>query len=326
MERDWEKRYATPHISIERIVELLREAGCERPVRACDDLGGGCVNLNMHLRLGAPEEDVVLRFYLRDAAAAAKEAALLTHLADVVPVPRVLRAGTCALEIEGETRPTPWLLLSWIPGRCLDARWDDRTPAAHARAGEELGGALGRLHAAQQTHLGFLDAALEVPTPMGGLRDVWRGYLRDMIASERARVRLGASRRRRLEAFVRDQEQALMPLEGHYSLLHADCKPTNVFVDEAGAVTGLIDWEFAWSGPPLFDLGQMLRWPVPAAFEETLLAGYAAAGGCLAEGWRTCARLLDLMNLVGFLEMQGERPMQIRDVLGLIDRYLAPDA
>ena len=92
--------------------------------------------------------------------------------------------------------------------------------------------------------------------------------------------------------------------------------------DAAGALTGFLDWEFAWSGPPLFDLGQKLRVPVPAAYERALLDGYRAAGGVLADGWRHAARQLDLMNLVGFLAQDGERAQQTRDVLALIDAYL----
>ncbi len=324
MERDWEKRRPAPTVPRETIEALLRRAGIDAPLLALDALDGGCVNHNLRLRLGPPRGDVVLRLYLREAAAASKEAALLTHLAGLLSVPRVLATGTLPPPVTGTPGPVPWLLLSWIPGRRLDLCWDDGTRTLFARAGAEIGRALGRLHAIKRNDLGFLDAALDVPEPMGDLTDVWRHYVGEMLASDRARARLGVTRQQRLTAFVREHDGALAPLEGRYSLLHADCKPTNVFVDERGALTGLIDWEFAWAGPPLFDLGQMLRWPVPAAFEEALLASYAAAGGRVTGDWRMQARLLDLMNLVGFLEMKGERPTQVRDVLALVDRYLTP--
>jgi aminoglycoside phosphotransferase (APT) family kinase protein len=66
-------------------------------------------------------------------------------------------------------------------------------------------------------------------------------------------------------------------------------------------VVAVLDWEFAFSGPPLFDVGNMLRDPRPPAFAEAFVAGYRDAGGELPPGWRRLARALDLFSLADFL-------------------------
>ena len=57
------------------------------------------------------------------------------------------------------------------------------------------------------------------------------------------------------------------------ALVHADFNPKNLLVDPAtGGVTGVLDWEFAYAGAPLGDLGNLLR------FETDPVFAAAAAG------------------------------------------------
>ena len=86
------------------------------------------------------------------------------------------------------------------------------------------------------------------------------------------------------------------------SLVHGDFKPSNLLVDpEDGHVTGVLDWEFAFAGSPLFDLATLLRESanLPPDFEDGVIEGYKAAGAnyhltgaarCGCSIWRTCAR------------------------------------
>lgn len=314
MEHDWERRTPLPTIVDHEVVAALQAAGVTEAPLDIRPVAGGLVNGHLRLQFREAPKVRVLRVFLRDNAAADKEAAMLERVAGIVSAPAVLARGT--LPAGGESRS--WLLTTWIPGTELARCQDDLGEAALARAGTDVGAALGRLHALRTPHLGFLDGALDVPEPMGSLRATWSGYLHEMLFDGRAGPRLGPERRDALWTHVEEHVEALTPLEDHYSLLHADCKPTNVFVQADGALTGLLDWEFAWSGPPLFDIGQMLRWPVPAAFEHALLDAYRQAGGRVPDNWRVLAGLLDLMNLVGFLDQEPERPRQRQDVLQLL--------
>lgn len=322
MEANWQRRVELPALDRGALEGALRAAGVTAGLRTYTPLPGGLVNLNVAVALTTSPSAAVFRVYLRDREAAAKEAALLAHVRGLVRAPEVLAKGELELPVAGEPAERPWLLLSWVPGRALSEALGALDEDGLGRAGSSVGGALARLHGCARPELGFLDASLDVPSPMGSLRETWRHYLGGLLREGPAVERLDATRRRALQDYVLQHADELEPLEGRWSLLHADCKPTNVFVDDSGALTGLLDWEFAWSGPPLFDLGQMLRTPLPATYEAALLESYRKAGGLLPAGWRHAAHLLDLMNLVGFLAQEGTGTRQTQDVLGLLDAYV----
>jgi aminoglycoside phosphotransferase (APT) family kinase protein len=105
-------------------------------------------------------------------------------------------------------------------------------------------------------------------------------------------------------------------------LVHSDYKPANVkwLPDERDVL--VLDWEFAWAGPPLLDAGMILRWGAPPAFVSGLACGYRASGGELPDGWRRTADLLDLFNLVGLLAMETSDPVREGDLLRRIEETL----
>jgi aminoglycoside phosphotransferase (APT) family kinase protein len=105
-------------------------------------------------------------------------------------------------------------------------------------------------------------------------------------------------------------------------LVHSDFKPANVKWLPKLADVLVLDWEFAWSGPPLMDIGQFLRWGAPEPFVAALASAYCEAGGELPEGWRRTGELLDLFNLVGMLDQDGERPIRQADLRQRIESTL----
>ena len=241
---------------------------------------------------------------------------MLRLLEDEIPVPHVLDAALSA-------RP-PHLLLSLVPGLPLTDLLREGSDDAHARAGRQLGRVLARIHDHAYAEMGFLSGALHVLEPMGGLAETLHGFLQSTLFGGRAGQRLGGSLRQRLWQHAEQHTGRLAQLEGRYCLQHADFKPTNVRVAADGTLTGLIDWEFAWAGPPLADLGQMFRHPLPKPYADALLRAYVEAGGELPRDWRICAGLLDLFNLITFLDTPEERPTVFRDVRGLIEVMLRP--
>ena len=87
----------------------------------------------------------------------------------------------------------------------------------------------------------------------------------------------------------------------------------------------MLDWEFAFAGPPLIDLSILLRWADrwPPAFEQGVLAGFTAAGGVLPSEWKRTIRFLNLVTLLGFLRAPGASDAAVvRDVVGLIGRTM----
>lgn len=321
MEAGWEQGAGASRLTPERLERLAGRYAKARRYVVHGVLPGGLVNANVRVSLEDPGEDVVLRVYLRDGSAAAKEEALLARLAGTLPVPRVLGGGLDAGT--AEEAPLRYLVTTWVPGVALTDVLQQGDAAAHARAGRQVGRALATLHATRYARTGFLDDALRVVEPFDGVRATVEAFVSAAVTGGLAGRRLGRTASARLLRYLEAHGPRLDALDGRYALLHADCKPTNVRVTTEGRLTGLLDWEFAWAGPPLFDLGQMFRWPVPDAYRDALLAAYREAGGHLPQRWRLLARLLDLLNLVGFLDEEGERPVRTRDVRALIEATLA---
>src|SRR4029453_13655502 len=85
-------------------------------------------------------------------------------------------------------------------------------------------------------------------------------------------ARLPAPEREGLRAVAREA-RAVTARPGRTALVHADFNPKNLLVDPAtGGVTGVLDWEYAYAGAPLADLGNLLR------FETDPVFAAAAAG------------------------------------------------
>jgi aminoglycoside phosphotransferase (APT) family kinase protein len=96
-----------------------------------------------------------------------------------------------------------------------------------------------------------------------------------------------------------------------------------IAADGRWSISAVLDWEFAFSGSPLTDIGNMLRFgdQIPEPFGPEFIAGYQAAGGELPARWRQISQALDLYALADFLtrppdhEFVGQAAAVIRDRL-----------
>ena len=77
------------------------------------------------------------------------------------------------------------------------------------------------------------------------------------------------------------------------------------------------DWEFAYSGSPLADLGNVLRFG-ETAFTNGVLAGFGPLPAC----WRETARALDLFSVAEFLTRAPREPIA-GDIRAAIRRMVA---
>jgi hypothetical protein len=235
-------------------------------------LGGGQANLNVRV------EGRVLRIYRRDRDAIAVEAALLARRWSSFRVPAVLDRGE------------DFLLLEDVPHTRL---------AADEEAGMAVGRALSEIHADARPTAGLLDGELRVREPFDLLP-----ALREHMAQQ---LRGSDLRDPILEVFDA-HEPALRPHAARATLLHGDFKPANLHRAADSALL-VLDWEFAYAGSPLLDLGQLFRWDPPPAFAT----GFERAYPGLPAGWRSLASVLDLVNLAGLLA-RPSGPRRRRDV------------
>ncbi|WP_158888393.1 phosphotransferase [Amycolatopsis anabasis] len=251
-------------------------------------LSGGYRNENLLLAC-ADGRRYVLRRYLGEARAEV-EAALARRVRPVVPVAEVVAA-----EPGGSA-----LLLEFVPGTAVEELLRE-LPSHDA---ESLGITAGRVLAAIGTirfdRGGFFTDATLVPEPVAGTGDL-PGWVRAdpgwaLTAADRDGLLAAAERGAPLIARIADESR----------LVHSDFNPKNLLAERSGdgwRVT-VLDWEFAFSGSPLADLGNVLRFG-DTPFTGGVLAGY----GPLPGGWRETARALDLFALADLLTRAPQRPL-----------------
>lgn len=147
-------------------------------------------------------------------------------------------------------------------------------PHVREKALTSLGKALAQLHTIKTFDYGFIVTG---HNRLGGVHLRWIDYLNTkwcdhlnaltesgLLTSVQA---LDASRW--MNRFV-DANVVVNPV-----LLHGDLNSHNVFVDEVGFVTNLIDWEDALSGDPIFDLASWATFTFVQEIDlQTLLKSY----------------------------------------------------
>lgn len=321
MTRDWERAVPYRVLTEEDLQAALAPLFSDCRITRTTLLTEGLRNTNYRLDLEGRARPVVLRLHADDPRARRVELELQRRFRGVLPVPEVLHEDAAGI---------PGVALSvheFLPGITLE-RWIDAgpDPAASRAVGRQLGEILATIHELRLPQAGFLQPGLEVEphaAPMG--LHPYAAYLLELLASPRVRARLGAPRADELASFLGQHDSLLPDLAGEVHLVHGDFKPVNLLVDdtpEGPVVAGVLDWEFAFAGVPVFDLGTLLRYDdeLPPGLEAGLVEAYEGAAGALPRGWRRLALLLDLMNQLEFLRRGGDRAAA--DAAGRVTRTL----
>lgn len=314
----WSRRTELVTIGTDTLRRLLEPRWPGVRITSAEHVSGGLANTNYRVIMAHQPDPVIVRFYTREPEACAREAALLRLVAGTIPAPE-------ALYVAPEAGPFtyPYIVLSWMEGVPLIDALADLLPDD----GPELAAALGEVtaHIGSFTFAepGFLGPDLTIREPLvigpAGLRY----YLREMLIDGRAGERLGVALSGRLLAQIERHADSLAPLAGERSLIHADYKDGNILVrrgPDGWRVTAVLDWEFAFAGASVFDLGSLLRREatLPPGFAAACVAAYRAHGGFAPPGWRRMTLLMDLINLCDFLNGTDLRDAMRDDVTGLI--------
>ncbi|MFI1988955.1 phosphotransferase family protein [Actinoplanes sp. NPDC020271] len=260
-----------------------REALPGRRVVEARELTGGYSNQNV--RLTMDDGNAYVLRTIRGADTGPVEAALAHRLAGVVPVPEVIATGDRIL------------LARFVPGRMLgEALAGDGDAAALGRA---VGQTLARIGTVTFGAPGFFSGATLEPDgtePAEGL-DRW---VDRCLAEGNADGHLTAAEQRALRDHAARNAPLLEAVHGSRQLVHSDFNPKNLLVVR-NEVVAVLDWEFAFSGPPLTDVANMLRDPRPPGFAEAFLEAFRGEGGFLPPDWRELSRTIDLYAVADFL-------------------------
>jgi aminoglycoside phosphotransferase (APT) family kinase protein len=323
----WERREPLVTLTQEEARALLAVAAPGRDLISMTPLTTGLVNTNYRIELESLEGAsslVVLRLYTRDLAACAREERLLRLVTGAVPAPTVLYADPDATHFR-----QPWMLMTWREGVPLPEALVTLEPAEAPALAAALGATAAAIGAFTFPASGFFAPDLTIAEPLDAPAGMTRERLRYLLFEGRAGERLGVDLTGRLWPLVESHIPELNALAGRVSLVHADFRDSNLLVardDGAWRVTGVLDWEFAFAGPSLFDLGQLLRREatmLPPGFAADVIAAYRAHGGFAPPAWRRMTLLMDLMNLCGFADMDTPRGVMLADATSLIEATVA---
>ncbi len=311
-ESAWESR-ARGRAPERSIIELaLAEIG---PVTDVSTLAGGQANTTLRCAIRG-DDDVVLRI-LRPGRRTAVEAAILARAANFAPIPATLHRGELP---DGRE----FSVTRWVRGRHPHQILAAGDPERSAAMATELGRTLGRLSHCRFDRNGLFDEGLGFSRAFDSVGHSFRDLIRWSLRDGRAGKRVGPSRAAALWEWTERVTPVLDDLDGGV-LVHGDFKSPNILTSPTGDVVALLDWEFASSFHPLLDVGVFFRHRelFDADFERRFAAGFdETAPRPLPPDWRALATMLDVMNLVGFLNAPADRPEAFRSVIGILDRTL----
>jgi aminoglycoside phosphotransferase (APT) family kinase protein len=255
--------------------EIAAELGGR--VLSSQTLAGGFSHETVLVTLA--DRRVVARFGGGDPAV---EAAVMAAAAPFVPVPDVLLVRPDAL------------VISYVEGTPLGHVLNrGGRPAAMRALGAEVGRVAAAVRSVTLDRRGFFAGtglAVKAEPP-------WSAQLAGVAEWCMARVppdRLDPDTRRRWIESCARHAPALTVADGHTRLVHADLNPKNILVTATAGgwrVDALLDWEFAYSGSPWADAGNMARFG--ADYPDGFLAGFADA----FEADPYAARVLDMFAL-----------------------------
>jgi Ser/Thr protein kinase RdoA (MazF antagonist) len=311
MEEGWER---PPHVELssEELAHLLEPAFPSKAIAEVSVLTAGLANTNLRFRLEGSADAYVLRIHTRDHAALPRERALMRLLANgsgpAIPVPRLIYSDP--LPLRGEH---PYSVWTFVEGRLLAELFQELAPEELIEVARECGRVLARFRQYSFAACGALGAELEITREYGRPSHFLPEAVRHALFDGQAGVRLGAALRDELWGLVEGAAPRLSAIDDRYSLVHADYKRSNLLVQRATngwQVSAVLDWEFAFAGPPLIDVGLFLRAgeALPPGFREAFVAGYRERGGELPDDWLPLSRLIDVLSQVTFLNGARERP------------------
>ncbi|HKV85603.1 MAG TPA: phosphotransferase [Ktedonobacterales bacterium] len=316
MQEGWERLHAQLPLDMATLATLLAPALPGHALLHAEPLTGGLANTNYTVTLAGLDTPVVVRVYTREPEACARERALYTLVRERVLVPDCLYTGTTP---DGR----PYMVSRWIEGAKLDALLPTLTGDALEAVSRAVGATLARIGEYRFPRWGFFGPDLAIATPVGDSRQVTVGYIEEALFSAPATARLEPALQGRVWTLVRENAALLDAIPDDARLVHSDYKAQNLLVrptTTGGWEVAALDWEFALAATPLIDLGILLRYAerLDPAFERGVIAGYLATGGQLPADWKRMTKLLDLMNLCGFLARPEPQERMIADVTRLL--------
>lgn len=317
---DWESTNLIHQLPEELIKQMVLVAYPNKKLISHELIASGCANLNFKILLQHESNPLILRIYLRDKNAVYREQKLTILLKKTIPVPLTLYIGELndynfAITEFMPGIPLRELLLSNVPVNELEAIMFD------------IGTILSKITAYEFEKSGFFDKELNIIPNSSS--DDYIAFTKDCLKSENILSMFTPEVIYKINYIIKKNIH-LFPNNNEKHLIHADFDPANILVcksDNIWKVSGVLDWEFAFSGSTLWDVATMLRYAhkMPFAFKDEFLNGLSSCNTILPKNWNITVNLLNLLSLLDCLKRTDLKkcPNRCADIFALIDHILS---
>jgi aminoglycoside phosphotransferase (APT) family kinase protein len=280
-------------------------------------LSEGCANTNYKVTFKNNRSPVVIRIYMRDQSALSCEVAIHKLVADHIPVPAHFYSDDqCTIY------PYAYSVMEWVDGILLRDVILKNNKEATTFCAYEAGLYLDILRQISFSHGGFFQNGLTIKPFNADER--YLPYVLNLLTDSVVKESLGVDLLIRVLDLV-NNNAALLPDQDNANLTHADYDPANILVTQVNGqwkIAAVLDWEFAYAGTYLMDIGLALRYShkLPSYYEESFIAGIEANGFQLPATWKKQAKLMDLLCLLQLAQLNPstEKPRLNKDVVSLI--------
>ncbi len=312
----WERYQAHVDVDLKTATQLLLPY-TNHSIDQLILLSEGCANTNYKVTFKNNNPPVVIRIFVREKSALAREVALHNLVDSKIPVPTHFYDND-----QCDIYPYPYAILEWIDGVMMREVILTKDEAAISDCAFEAGHYLNILRQIKFPYGGFFQKGLEI-RPFDK-EEEYLPYVLNILQDKIVKESLGESLRAKVVDLV-NSNQNLLSNNKDANLTHADFDPANMIVKKTEGkwkIAAILDWEFSFSGTYLLDIGMMLRYShkLPQCFESQFIAGIQKEGFILPPLWKKQAKLMDLLCLLQLAHYNPftERPKMNEDVISLI--------
>lgn len=301
-------------LSCAELTKLVQPLFPRHEVTESQPTEGGLSNTNIKVFIKDKPAPYLVRLYTRDASALGKEIAINKLVSDTVPSAKFLWYAK-----SNPVTDDPYVIMEWVEGERLEVLARTMSPAELAATALSLGTTLAKIHSFTFEHSGFFSDDLTPSEPLDLGADGLRTYIDDSLKKALQKERIDKDLPETLLHFFDRESGVFSDWSGPACLTHCDFGGSNILMRtdsvNFSAVAAVLDWEFAFSGAPYFDFGNLLRNPLGAipGFADSVATGYTESGGTLPKEWRKISALADLSAWVEFLTREDPGEAVITD-------------
>ena len=305
---------------------LVAQVFPHRQISHAEHLSGGRINTNLKLTFSTGEPPAVLRLHKKGSAVCAKETQVIELIKSTVPVPEIFYVDS-----EGVDGCGPFSIIEFVEGLTFQQLKRTGNLEAIHQAASSVGATLAAIGRYSFLKPGSLVVTnknqLEIGDPFTRTMDPVPEILDIILESDLARQRLGVEFTRRVHDFMRAWAPSLPDITNVSQLVHSDFGNRNILVNEVNGkwqVAAVLDWEFAFSGSALLDVGNFLRYDSAGQplREPFFSRSFVEHGGVLPDNWRQVVRVIDLTALVECLSHAYLPDDVVSEIIHLIKQTL----